>query len=100
MTEMLQPVFAILLVLGLLGGLLYFLRRRGMASFSGGVMPFGRQSAADRQVRVLERIPLGTQHALHLVRGGGRTILIGTAPGGCQLLDTAVMEEPGSGIVR
>ncbi len=94
MADTLQPLLAAILVLSLLGGLLYFLRRRGMASFNGipGTGTLGRQSASDRQLKVMERVPLGPQHALHLVRVGERTILVATAPGSCQVLDSAVRE--------
>jgi hypothetical protein len=37
---------------------------------------------------VIERLQLTPQHALCLVRINKRTILIGTAPAGCHLLDT------------
>jgi flagellar biogenesis protein FliO len=93
----LQPILAVILVLSLLTGLLYFLRRRGIASFPS--LPagsgFGRQTANARQMKVLERVPLGTQHALHLVRVGDRLILVATAPGSCQLLDGAIREGTG-----
>ena len=87
----LQPILAVILVLSLLGGLLFFLRRRGIASFSA--FPAGAVSA--RQLKVLERVPLGAQHALHLVRVGDKLILVATAPGSCQVLDAAVREGAG-----
>jgi len=92
--EDLQPIVAVILVLSLLGGLLFFLRRRGIATFpslSAGA-GFGRQAASARQLKVVERVPLGAQHALHLVRVGERLILVATAPGSCQILDAAVRE--------
>jgi flagellar biogenesis protein FliO len=90
-TEILQPVAAVTLVLTLLGGLLYVLRKRGLASFSGmgSPSPFSR-SGNLRQLKVMEKIPLGGQHALHLVRVGDRVILVATAPGSCQMMDTAL----------
>lgn len=94
----LQPILAVIAVLSLLGGLLYFLRRRGIVALTS--LPagagFGRQAANARQLKVVERVPLGAQHALHLVRVGDRLILVATAPGSCQLLDGAVRE--GSGL--
>ena len=92
MTDILQPLSAVLLVLSLLGGALYILRRRGMASFGVPGSPPGRQGTGVRQLKVVERVPLGPQHALHLVRAGDRLILIATAPGFCQLIDSAVRE--------
>ncbi len=85
----LQPILAVILVLSLLGGVLFFLRRRGIASFSG--VP----AANVRQLKVVERVPLGAQHALHLVRVGDKLILVATAPGSCQVLDAAVREGAG-----
>jgi flagellar biosynthetic protein FliO len=73
---------AVVLVLALLGGTLYALRKRGAAAFS-----FSRlASAGPRRMEVLERLPLGPQHALHIVRVGGRTVVVATAPTSCQLL--------------
>jgi flagellar biogenesis protein FliO len=91
-TDILQPVAAVILVLSLLGTALYFLRRRGIATFSNGTMPFGRQSPIPRQMKVVERVPLDAQHALHLVRVGDRLMLVATAPGSCQVLETEITE--------
>jgi flagellar biosynthetic protein FliO len=87
-TDLVQPLGAVVLVLGLLGATLYFLRRNGVASFSGGAA--FRSQSKERQMRVVERMALGPQHTLHLVRVGERMILISTAPGSCQLIDSAV----------
>ncbi len=89
MTEILQPLGAVGLVLTLLGGVLYVLRKRGVATFSEAGSPFGR-SGNPRQLKVVEKIPLGGQHALHLVRVGDRFILVATAPGSCQMMDTSL----------
>jgi flagellar biogenesis protein FliO len=94
-TDILQPLSAIILVLSLLGGALYLLRRTGYASFPASASPFAKQGIAPRQLKVLERVPLGAQHALHLVRVGDRLILIATAPGSCHMIDSAVGEETG-----
>jgi len=93
----LQPILAVILVLSLLGGLLVFLRRRGIAPFSAfpAGAGFGKQTASARQLKVVERVPLGAQHALHLVRVGEKLILVATAPGSCQVLDSAVREGQG-----
>jgi flagellar biogenesis protein FliO len=85
----LHPILAVILVLSLLGGALLFLRRRGVASFRG--LPAGNT----RQMKVVERVPLGAQHALHLVRVGDKLILVATAPGSCQFFDAAVREGAG-----
>jgi flagellar biogenesis protein FliO len=93
----LQPILAVILVLSLLGGLLFFLRRRGIATFSAfpAGAGLGKQTANARQLKVVERVPLSAQHALHLVRVGDRLILVATAPGSCQVLDPAVREGQG-----
>jgi flagellar biogenesis protein FliO len=81
--DSLQPMLAVLFVLGLLGGTLYWLRSRGIARF--GVKGLGR--GGERRMQSLERLPLTPQHSLHLVSVGGRTLLIAVSPGGCSLLD-------------
>lgn len=92
MMDMLQPVAAVLFVLGLLAGTLFLLRRRGMASFPDVRSPFARHGAAPAQLSVLERLPLTGQHTLHLVRVGDSHILVATAPGVCQILNSAASE--------
>jgi flagellar biogenesis protein FliO len=89
--EVTEQIGMVLLVFGLLGGLLWFAKRRGLASFP---MPsfskgLGRGGSA-RRLEVLERVPLTPQHALHLVRVSDRTVLIATAPSSCTLLDAPV----------
>ena len=81
--EAIQPAIAVLFVLGLLGGTLYWLRKKGAATFAG--KGFGRPS--NRRMQAIERLPLTAQHSLHLVSVGGRTLLIAVSPGGCSLLD-------------
>jgi flagellar biogenesis protein FliO len=82
---MIQPFAAIVLVMGLLGGALLLLKRRGMASFQ---MPRlqSRLQGAPRKLEVLERVSLGPHHALHLVRAGERCILIATGQTSCQVV--------------
>jgi flagellar biogenesis protein FliO len=75
--ELIQPAAAIVLVLALLGGTLVTLHRRGAVSFPGSA----------KNLEVIERIALGPQHALHLVRTGNRTILIATSPQSCQVIE-------------
>lgn len=75
-----QSIGAIGLVLALLGAVLFVLKKRGIARFS---------PMADRtkQLEVVDRIALGPQHAIHLVRVGGRCILIATSPGHCEIFE-------------
>jgi flagellar biogenesis protein FliO len=78
-----QPILAVLFVLGLLGGTLYWLRAKGLARFNG--KGFARRD--EKQMRTLERLSLTPQHSLHLVSVAGRTLLIAVSPGGCTVVD-------------
>ncbi len=49
----------------------------------------------DRIVKVIERIPLTAQHAVHLVQIGHRRVLISSSPGSCQLI-TEISEQDAS----
>jgi flagellar biosynthetic protein FliO len=84
-----EQIGMVLLVFGLLGGLLWFAKRRGLAAFSQGP----RRGGNGRRLEVLERVPLTAQHALHLVRVADRTVLIATAPSSCTLLNAPVVLE-------
>jgi flagellar biosynthetic protein FliO len=76
-----QQYLGAAVVLALLGLALWWLRRRGYAA----VMP-GRR--AGRKMESMERLPLGPQHTLHLVRIGGTALLVACSPAGCVLLQT------------
>jgi len=87
--DILQPIAAIVLVMALLAAVLVILRKRGGATFRlPGV------SGPPRRLEVVERVSIGPQHALLLVRAGGRMLLVGTAPNSCQLLEGAFAEYP------
>jgi flagellar biogenesis protein FliO len=73
---------AVGLVLGLLAATLWWLRRRGIA----GVIP--RKRTAGRRMECLDRLVLGPQHTLHLVRLGDRTMLMAASPAGCALVES------------
>lgn len=90
--DLLQPVAAIVFVIGLLAAALLVLRKRGAATFR---LP-GSAGSPRRKLEVLERVALGPQHSVHLVRVGERCLLIGTAPSSCQLLETWPGSVPGS----
>ena len=85
-----QPIFAVLFVLGLLGGTLYWLRGKGVAKFA--VKGLGR--TAGRQIQAIERLALSPQHSLHLVSVCGRTLLIGVSPSGCTVLEQDLPASP------
>ena len=87
--ELFEQVVIVLLVFGLLGGLLWALKSRGMAALR---LPVRRGGNA-RKVEVLERVPLTPNHALHLVRVSDKLLLIGTAPSACTVLDAPVVKE-------
>ena len=89
--DALQPVLAVLFVLGLMGGALYWLRSKGLARFNG--KGIGRPAA--RQMRVIERLPLTPNHSLHLVAVGGRRLLVAVSPGGCAVVDAAAWQISG-----
>lgn len=77
-----QSFLAVLSVLGLLCGALWFLRNRGVAAFR---LPHA-MGAGNKRMEVLERVSLGPQQALHLVRVGGRSVVVATGPGTCQMV--------------
>jgi flagellar biogenesis protein FliO len=81
--DVIQPAAAIVFVLALLGGVLMALRGRANLSFRS--VSF---RTVAKNLEVIERISLGPQHSLHLVRTGSRTVLIATGPQSCQLLET------------
>jgi flagellar biogenesis protein FliO len=81
--EVIQPLAAIVFVMALLGGALLLLKKRGGATFR---MP-GISGSAPKRLEVMERVSLGPQHALHLVRVDGKTMVVTTAPGGCQIME-------------
>src|SRR5271166_6168177 len=81
--EILEQITMIFVVFALLGGMLWVLRSKGLASFR-----FPRKNwASGKQLELIERLSLTPHHSVHLVRFGGRTLLIGVAPSGCTLLE-------------
>ena len=87
--ETIQPLFAVLFVLGSLGVLLYWLRAKGVARFTTP----GLGGKGARRLHALERLALTPQHSLHLVNVSGRTLLIAVSPNGCAILDGAAKAE-------
>jgi len=79
--ELIRQMLAVSGVLLLLAASLWWLRRRGLARFGGSAGP-------QRSMQAVERLALGPQHALHLVRLGGRGLLVGVSPAGCTLLES------------
>jgi len=94
--ELARQLLAVLFVLGLLVAALWALRRRGVVRLPGGASRGMRQ----RNVVLIERVPLTAQHAVHLVRVGDKALLIGTAPSGCSLIDSLSWKEIDAGQLR
>jgi flagellar biogenesis protein FliO len=85
--EVIQQTGAVVAVLALLLLTLWWLRRRGLTGVT-----LGRKTAV-RRLESLERLPLGPQHALHLVRLGGSALLISSSAAGCALIHCAAWQE-------
>lgn len=74
-----EQLLAIGFVFVLLGAAVWLLsRKRGGFDWPR----IGRTASQSDLVRCLARLPLTSQHMLHLVKAGERTILITTYPGG------------------
>jgi flagellar biogenesis protein FliO len=84
--ESIQQTLSVLLVLALLGGTLWWLRRKGMAHFAFKSAGVGKR----KSIQILERTALTPQHSLHLVKLEDRTMLIAASPGGCSILSERV----------
>jgi flagellar biosynthetic protein FliO len=81
-----QQYAGVVVVLCLLGATLWWLRRRGFATVAAG-------RRGGRRLEVLERLALGPQHSLHLVRIGRTVAVVSCSPGGCSVLQTLPGEE-------
>ncbi len=75
-----QQYLIVAAVLALFGATLWWLRRRGHVSVGSG--------RRGRVMEAVERLPLGPQHTLHLVRVGDTALLVAASPGGCVLLES------------
>ena len=80
--DVVREMTAVAAVLGLLGLALWALKRRGLA------MPRALGRGAGRKLQCVERVALGPQHALHLVRLGERGLLLSSSPSGCALIES------------
>ena len=85
--EALRQMMAVGVVLGLLGGAGWWLRRRGL------MLPGPRRNGGVRRMECVERVALGPQQTLHLVRLGGRALVVASSPAGCALLHTTDWHE-------
>ena len=80
--EAMQQMAAVAGVLVLLLTTLWWLRRRGFATVKLG------KKTGGRRLECLERLSLGPQQTLHLVRVEDSTLLLATSPAGCSLVTT------------
>ncbi len=82
--EAFQQLWVVVVVLGVLCGGLWLLKRKGWAQTAL------RRTGEDGRPRleIVDRLPLTPQHSLHLVRWADRTLLIGLSPTGCNLLES------------
>jgi len=85
--EVIQQMAAVAGVLTLLLATLWWLRRRGFA-----VGALGKKSGG-RRMECLERLHLGPQQTLHLVRLGDTALLLASSPAGCSLVTSMAYRE-------
>jgi len=90
--EVFQQLLMVLIVLGLLCGALWALKRKGWVRTG---LRRKREEGTPR-LEVIDRLPLTQHHSLHLVRLADRTLLIGLSPNGCNLLESAQIALPSS----
>jgi hypothetical protein len=86
--EYLQQTLAVVAVFGLLGGSLWWLRRRGIANIA-----VVSSKKNNRLLSQIERHSISPTHSLHLVRMADRAILIASWPGGCQAIESSSWNE-------
>jgi len=84
--ELTEQITMVLVVFALLGALVWFTKRRGLASLAP-------RRGKVRNLELLERVQLSPHHAIHMVRVSDKVVLIATAPSACVLLDAPVSNE-------
>ncbi len=85
--DLLQQLAAAALVIGLLAIALWTLKRGQLVRLRR--RPTGRR----RLLGCEERLPLTSQHVVHLVRAGDRALVVATSASGCTLLDNRPWRE-------
>lgn len=99
--DLLERLLAVVLVGALLAATLWLLRRK-----PGMTLRFRRQSRSNGSLESLNRLQLGAQHTVHLLRSGDRRLLVGLCNGNFVVLDRFVaetsetLEGPNDGISR
>jgi flagellar biosynthetic protein FliO len=86
--DLIGQMAAVAGVLGLLALTLWGLRRRGLAAL---LLP---RRGGRQVIENLERLPLGPQHTLHLIRLGEEVLLVACSPGGCTVIANRPWREP------
>ncbi len=79
--ESFQQITAVLAVFGTLGGLLWILRKKGIAHIR-----LTNRTGAQRRLELVERLSISAQHTVCLVRVDDKVLAIGLSPAGCQLI--------------
>jgi flagellar biogenesis protein FliO len=90
--ELSEQLMAVVMVLTILGGGLWLLKRKGLVQTS---LRRSGQPGVPR-LESLNRLALTPQHSLHLIRAGDQTLLIGISPGGCALIESGFSVPPDS----
>lgn len=85
---MARDLVAVFVVFGALAATLWALRRTGAARWRAP----GRARSQGR-IELVERVTLGPQHALHLVRLGTRALVVASHAGGCTLIESVPWRE-------
>jgi|WetSurMetagenome_2_1015567.scaffolds.fasta_scaffold274008_2 flagellar biogenesis protein FliO len=80
MEDLYQQFIGIVIVLGALISMLWYARKRGFARLNIGT------AGPNRLLKVVERVPLTSQHTLFLVSVGDRTMVLSSSPGSCQVV--------------
>ena len=86
--DILSLLGVLLILLLVLGGCWLFTRWAGTGLMGGLAAPAGQ-----RQLKVLERLPVGKEQALLVVRLADRYFLLGSSPSGFSLLAELTEEE-------
>ena len=78
--EMARQMASVVAVFALLGATLWLLRGGGWAKLRAV------RRGPGKRLESIERLALTPQHSLHLVRIGGKELVVATHPQGCALL--------------
>jgi flagellar biogenesis protein FliO len=94
--EPVRQLLAVGAAVGALTAALWWMRRKGWARL-------GARSGSGRNLHAVERVALGPQCSLHLVRVANRALVVGSSPAGCVLLESfewASLESPRAVVER